>query len=154
MKFSIKDWKQCNHENNVPSCLSPQWLCYNSNTWAHDVSNRTLCVYHVPTCTHNRTSSAQVRELPPSHWSAVHELPPSHCSDNWDSTLFSLLHIYYPHLASVRFKHFMCCGSLLTTFHHIYILYICYILCCYYDECVRQVYHHLPIRNLNQGKGL
>ena len=28
---------QCNHENNVPSQLSPQWLCGNSYTWAHDV---------------------------------------------------------------------------------------------------------------------
>ena len=26
-----------NHENNVPSGLSPQWLCDNSCTWAHDV---------------------------------------------------------------------------------------------------------------------
>ena len=24
----------CNHENNVPSRLSPQWLCDNSCTWA------------------------------------------------------------------------------------------------------------------------
>ena len=30
----------CNHENNVPSRLSPQWLCGNSCTWAH----------HVPKC--------------------------------------------------------------------------------------------------------
>ena len=27
----------CNHENNVPSWLSPQWLCGNTCTWAHDV---------------------------------------------------------------------------------------------------------------------
>ena len=27
----------CDHENNVPSRLSPQWLCGNSCTWAHDV---------------------------------------------------------------------------------------------------------------------
>ena len=26
-----------NDENNVPSQLSPQWLCGNSCTWAHDV---------------------------------------------------------------------------------------------------------------------
>ena len=25
------------HENNVPSRLSPQWLCGNSCTWEHDV---------------------------------------------------------------------------------------------------------------------
>ena len=27
----------CNHENNVPSRLSPQWLCGNSCTWGHDI---------------------------------------------------------------------------------------------------------------------
>ena len=27
----------CNHESNVPSRLSPQWLRSNSCTWAHDV---------------------------------------------------------------------------------------------------------------------
>ena len=27
----------CNHENNVHSRLSPQWLCGDSFTWAHDV---------------------------------------------------------------------------------------------------------------------
>ena len=27
----------CNHENNVPSRLSPLWSCGNSCTWAHDV---------------------------------------------------------------------------------------------------------------------
>ena len=31
------------HENNVPSRLSPQWLCDNSCTWAHDVHH-----VHVP----------------------------------------------------------------------------------------------------------
>ena len=33
----------CYHENNVPSPLSPQWLCGNSCTWAHDV-------HHAPKC--------------------------------------------------------------------------------------------------------
>ena len=33
----------CNHENNVPTRLSTQWLCGNSCTWAHDV-------HHVPKC--------------------------------------------------------------------------------------------------------
>ena len=27
----------CNHENNAPSLLSPQWLCGNPCTWAHNV---------------------------------------------------------------------------------------------------------------------
>ena len=50
----------CNHENNVPSRLSPQWLCGNSCTWAHD-----------------RTSCAQ-----------VHKLPQSHCGDNREAHFF------------------------------------------------------------------
>ena len=33
----------CNHEKNVPSQSSPQWLCSNSCTWEHDV-------YYVPKC--------------------------------------------------------------------------------------------------------
>ena len=61
----------CNHENNVPSRLSPQWLCGNSCTWAHDVR-----------------------------------------------------HIYYAHLASVRFEHSVYRGSLMTTNIYIY-KYIC-----------------------------
>ena len=35
----------CNHENNVPSRLSPQCLCGNSCTWAHDVR-----LHHVRKC--------------------------------------------------------------------------------------------------------
>ena len=54
----------CNHENNVPSRLSPQWLCGNTCTWAHDVPNRTSCAQ-------------------------VNELPQSYCGDNREATLFS-----------------------------------------------------------------
>ena len=50
----------------MPSRLSPQWLCGNSCTWAHDVRFD------------NRTSCAQ-----------VHELPQSHCGDKREGTLFS-----------------------------------------------------------------
>ena len=45
----------------------------------------------------------------------MHELPQSHCRDNREGTLFSWLHIYYAHLASVRFEHSVCRGSLMTT---------------------------------------
>ena len=50
----------------------------------------------------------------------VHELPQSHCGDNREGTLFAWFHIYYAHLASVRFEHSVCHGSLMT----IYIIYI------------------------------
>ena len=36
----------CNHENNVPSRLSPQWLCGNSCTWAHDVYYKNYYIYY------------------------------------------------------------------------------------------------------------
>ena len=31
------------HENTMPSRLSPQWLCSNSCTWAHDVPKCMSC---------------------------------------------------------------------------------------------------------------
>ena len=54
----------------------------------------------------NRTSCAQ-----------VHELPQSHCGDNREGALFSWLHLYAydAHLASVKFEHSAVCrGSLMT----------------------------------------
>ena len=35
----------CNHENNVPSRLSPQWFCGNSCTWAHEITGRAYCFH-------------------------------------------------------------------------------------------------------------
>ena len=32
-----RETQRCNHENNVSSGLSPQWLCGNSCTWAHNL---------------------------------------------------------------------------------------------------------------------
>ena len=44
----------------------------------------------------------------------------------WEGTLFSQSHIYYAHLASVRFQHSVCRGSLMATYIYIYIyIYIC-----------------------------
>ena len=51
----------------------------------------------------------------------VHELPQRHCGDNREGTLFPWLHIYYAHLASARFEHSVCRGSLMTTYIYIYI---------------------------------
>ena len=65
---------------------------------------------------YNRTSCAQ-----------VHELRQSHCGDDRKSSLFSWLHIYYVHLASVRFEHSVCRGSLMTTCVYIYMYCIYYI---------------------------
>ena len=36
----------CNHENKVPSQLSPQWLCSNSCTSAHDVRLHIYICFH------------------------------------------------------------------------------------------------------------
>ena len=38
----------------------------------------------------------------------VHELPQSHCDDNREVILFSRLHIYYTHLAFVKYYHSVC----------------------------------------------
>ena len=71
--------------------VSSQWLCGNSCTW--------WLMSH--------TSCAQVNELPQSH-----------CGDNREGTFFSWLHIYFAHLASVRF--WALCVSWIT-YDHIYI---------------------------------
>ena len=47
----------------------------------------------------------------PSTWVATQ----SHC-ETLEVTSFSWLHICYAHLASVRFEHSVCCGSLMTTY--------------------------------------
>ena len=64
--------------------------------------------------------SAFFGSLVPAMWNhtsraQVPELPQSHCGDNRECTLFSWLHICYPHLASVRFEHCVCRGSHMVT---------------------------------------
>ena len=39
-----------NHESTLPSQLSPQWVCGNSCTWAHDLRLCIIAVHHVPKC--------------------------------------------------------------------------------------------------------
>ena len=89
-----------NMKTMCPFRVSPQWLCGNSCTWAHDVWLM------------NRTSCAQ-----------VHELPQNHCGDNREGTLFLWLHmhIYYAHLASVKFEHSVCHGPIMTSYIYVYI---------------------------------
>ena len=82
----------CNHENNEPSQISPQWVCGNSCAWTHELY--IMC------------PSA---ELPQSHW-----------GDKWEGTLFSWLNIYYAHLAAVRFLSTLCVKDPLWPFKHIY----------------------------------
>ena len=40
--------------------------------------------------------------------------------------MYMYMHIYYAHLASVRFEHSVCRGSLMTTYIHIYIYILFY----------------------------
>ena len=69
----------CNHENNVRSRLSPQWLCGNSCTWTHGVHD----AHHVPKCTscHNTIVVINGR---------------THCFHNWIYiyiySIFQLIH--------------------------------------------------------------
>ena len=37
--------RMCNHKNNMSFWLSPQWLCGNSCTWAHDVQCNCIIEY-------------------------------------------------------------------------------------------------------------
>ena len=40
----------CNHENNVPSRLSPQWFCGNSCTWENDAHIFMIAYILLPSC--------------------------------------------------------------------------------------------------------
>ena len=79
----------------------------------------------------NRTSCAQ-----------VHEFPQSHCGDYWEDILFWRLHIYYVHLASVRFDHSVCLGSLMTTNITLLALMVEHSLVHLYQQC--GTVHHVP----------
>ena len=78
----------------------------------------------------NRTSCAQ-----------VHEFPQSYCGDNREGTFFLWLHIYYPNLASVRFEHSVCRGSLLTTTITLFALLVEQFLVHWYQQC--ETVHHV-----------
>ena len=75
-------------------------------------------------------------------WAQVQELPQSHCSDNQEDTLFPWLHVYYSHLASVRFEHSVCCGSLMTTYITCLVLLVEHFLVHWYQQFV--IVHHMP----------
>ena len=84
------------------------WITYNQLYYALCLVCWELSSSLVPAM-YNRISCAQ-----------VHEFPQNHCSENREGTLFLWLHIYYAHLAFVRFEHFGCRGSLMTTYIYIY----------------------------------
>ena len=80
----------------------------------------------------NHTSCAQ-----------VHELPQSHCGDNRRAHCFhDYIYVYYAHLASVRFEHSMCRGSLMTTYITLLALLVEHSLVHWYQQCV--TVHHVP----------
>ena len=79
----------------------------------------------------NRTSCAQVLELPQSH-----------CGDNPEGTFFSWLHIYYAHLASVRSEHSVFRGSLMTTKIRLLASVVEHSLVHWYQQC--RTVHHVP----------
>ena len=108
----------CNHEDNVPSWWSPQWLCGNSCTLAHDVQFILVitrrahcfhdCIYITPILLLWVLSTLRVADhlwplILRSFLSLlrtlcnrtsrvqVHELPQSHCGDSREGTLFSWL---------------------------------------------------------------
>ena len=90
-----------------PSCfceiwaLCMSWITYNHLSYFPCLACWALFGSLVPAMC-NRISCAQ-----------VHEFPQSYCSDNQDATEFSWLHVYYVHLASVRYEHSVYHGSLM-----------------------------------------
>ena len=102
----------------------------------------------------NRTSCAQVLEVPQSH-----------CGDNWEGTLFSWLHTYYVHLASMRFEHSVCRGSLMTIYIYIHIIqdYFYFYFVAWWNNLNRDVFiprqgfkhmfgqHHFCLQKISQS---
>ena len=138
----------CNHENNVPSRLSPQWLCGNSCTWVDDVR------LHIGSLmTTYITLLALLFEHSLVHWYqqcvTVHHVPKcmschkaivvitgrAHCFHDY-------IYIYYAHLASVRFEHSVCRGSLMTTYITLLALLVEHSLVHWYRQCV--TVHDVP----------
>ena len=79
----------------------------------------------------------------------VHELPQNHCGDNREGTLFSWLHINYTYLASVKFEHSVCRGSLMTTYIIIYILlYIVHIFIYFHVIYIYYIYKYIYTNNI------
>ena len=99
-----------------PSCfceiwaLCVLWITYDHLYYAPCLACWALFGSLVPAMS-NRTSCAQ-----------VHELPQSHCGDNREGTLFSWLHIHYTHLAFVRFEHSVC------VVNHLWLIILCSLL--------------------------
>ena len=80
-----------------------------------------IYIYNIYIHLRNRTSCAE-----------VHELPQSHCGDNWEGILFSWQHIYYALFTSVRFEHSVCAMDQLWPLYiyiyiYIYVIYYIYI---------------------------
>ena len=120
----------------LPSCfcetwaICVSWITYNHSYYAPCLACWVLFGYLAPAMC-NRISCAQ-----------VHELAQSHCGDNQEGTLYSWLHIYYTHLASVRFEPSVCHRSLMTTYIMIFALLVEHSLVNWYQQCI--TVHHVP----------
>ena len=88
-------------------CVS--WITYDHLYYTNCLACWALFGLLVPAVC-DRTSCAQ-----------VHELPQSHCGDNRGGTLCSWLHIYYAHVAFVRFEHSVCRHLWRLIYKYIYI---------------------------------
>ena len=109
-------------------CVS--WITYYHKHFAPCFACRALFGSLVPAMW-NRTSRAE-----------VHELPQSHCGDNREGTFFSWLHINFADLASVRFEHSVCHGSLLASTITPVIFLVEHSLVHWYQQ--RAIIHHVP----------
>ena len=79
----------CNHEKNVPSRLSQQWLCANTCTWSHVV------LLHI-VLFGSLTAYIYIAYIYCIYTSMT-------------------AYLYYGHLSFLRFEHSVCRGSLMTT---------------------------------------
>ena len=117
--------------------------CY-FEIWAFCASWITYCHKHFAPCFACR---ALFGSLVPAMWNRtsraqVHELPQSYCGDNREGTLFPWFHIYYAHLASVRFEQFVWRGSVMTTNFTLFALLVEGSWVHWYQQC--GTVHHVP----------
>ena len=122
------------------------WQLIHLSTWCLPCVHHLMCISHVYV-TSNCTSCVQVNDLPQSY-----------CGDNQEGTLSSWFHIYYTRLASVRFEHSVCHGSLITTYiYNIYIQYMCininfFIWCVDVNIGEKKKYKHTILKILTYSK--
>ena len=134
----------------------PEILPYFSEFCGNQSSMKTFSYIQHASCSNHFIDTCPIEKR--LNWSASctscaqeHELPQSQCGDKREDTLFSWLHIYYAHLAFVRFELSVCRGSLITNFMchfiHVYMYHLIHFIQtkAYFNVCDSLRSINLPV---------